>query len=64
MGLLDYISRKPNQPAKSKSKYDEDFWIGTLSNIPSDNKKLQKKPSPLSLKIILDSTVTTANSTQ
>ena len=26
MGLVDYISRNPYQPAKSISKYDEDFF--------------------------------------
>ena len=43
MGLVVYISRKPNQPAKSNANYDEDFWVATLSNIPSDDKKLEKK---------------------
>ena len=49
MDLVNFIYRKPNQPAKRNSNYDEDFWVATLSNIPSDDKKLQKKTklSPL-----------------
>ena len=33
MGLVDYISRNPYQPAKSISKYDEEFLVATLSGI-------------------------------
>ena len=29
MGLVDYISRNPYQPAKSISKYDEEFLVAT-----------------------------------
>ena len=38
MGLVDYISRNPHQPAKSISKYDEEF-----SRIHTDAKILQQK---------------------
>ena len=42
MGLIDYISCNPYQPAKSTSKYDEDFLVATLSSIHSA-KLLQQK---------------------
>ena len=42
MGLVDYISRNPYQPAKSVSKYDEEFLVATLSSIHSDAKLLQQ----------------------
>ena len=43
MGLVDYISRNPYQPAKSVSKYDEEFLVETLSSIHSDAQLLQRK---------------------
>ena len=43
MGLVDYISRNPYQPAKGISKYDEEFLVATLSSIHSDAKLLQQK---------------------
>ena len=43
MGLVDYISRNPYQPAKSVSKYDEEFLVATLSSIHSDAQLLQRK---------------------
>ena len=43
MGLVDYISRNPYQPAKSVSKYDEEFLVATLSTIQSDAQLLQRK---------------------
>ena len=43
MGFVDYISRNPYQPAKSISKYDEEFLVATLSSIHSDAKLLQQK---------------------
>ena len=43
MGLVDYISRNPYQPAKSVSKYDEEFLFATLSSIHSDAQLLQQK---------------------
>ena len=43
MGLVDYISRNPYQPAKSVSKYDEEFLVATLSSIQSDAQLLQRK---------------------
>ena len=43
MGLVDYKSRNPYQPAKSISKYDEEFLVATLSSIHSDAKLLQQK---------------------
>ena len=43
MGLVDYISRNPYQPAKSVSKYDEEFLVATLSSIHSDAQLLQQK---------------------
>ena len=36
MGLFDYISRNPYQPAKSISKYDKEFLVPTLSRIHTD----------------------------
>ena len=41
MGLVDYISRNPCQPAKIISKF-YDYLVATLSNIKSDA-KLQKE---------------------
>ena len=38
MGLVDYISRNPYQPAKSISKYDEEFLVATLSRRQADAK--------------------------
>ena len=43
IGLVDYISRNPYQPAKSISKYNEEFLVATLSSIHSDAKLLQQK---------------------
>ena len=43
MGLVDYISRNPYQPAKSVSKYDEEFLVATLSSIHTDSQLLQQK---------------------
>ena len=43
MGLVDYISRNPYQPAKSVSKYDEEFVVATLSSIHTDAQLLQQK---------------------
>ena len=36
MGLVDYISRKPSQPVKSISTYDEELSVATLSRIHTD----------------------------
>ena len=33
MGLVDYISRQPNQKAKSITQYDEEFMGATISRI-------------------------------
>ena len=33
MGLVDYISRQPNQKAKSITQYDEEFMVATISGI-------------------------------
>ena len=33
MGLVDYISRQPNQKAKSITQYDEEFMVATISRI-------------------------------
>ena len=33
MGLVDYISRQPNQKAKVTSKYDEEFAVATITLI-------------------------------
>ena len=33
MGLVDYISRQPNQKAESITQYDEEFMVATLSRI-------------------------------
>ena len=33
MGLVDYISRQPNQKAKSITQYDEEFMVATISCI-------------------------------
>ena len=43
MGLVDYISRNPYQPAKSVCKNDEEFLVATLSSIHSDAQLLQRK---------------------
>ena len=43
MELVDYISRKPYQPAKRISKYNEEFLVATLSRIHTDAKLLQQK---------------------
>ena len=48
MGLVDYISRNPHQPAKSISKYDE-FLVATLSRIKADAKLLQNTTRLLNL---------------
>ena len=42
MGLVDYIYRNPYQPAKSISKYDEEFLVAKLSRIHTDAKLLQQ----------------------
>ena len=31
MGLVDYISRQPNQEAKVTNKYDEEFAVATIT---------------------------------
>ena len=33
MGLVDYISRQPNQEAKVTNKYDEEFAVATITCI-------------------------------
>ena len=33
MGLVDYISRQPNQKSKSVTQYDEEFMVATISRI-------------------------------
>ena len=33
MGSVDYISRQPNQKAKSITQYDEEFMVATISRI-------------------------------
>ena len=33
MGLVDYISRQPNQKAKSVTQYDKEFMVATISRI-------------------------------
>ena len=33
MGLVDYLSRQPNQKAKSITQYDEEFMVATISHI-------------------------------
>ena len=33
MGLVDYISRQPNQEAKVTNKYDEEFGVATITRI-------------------------------
>ena len=43
MGIVDYFSRNPYQPAKSNSSYGEEFLVATLSKIQSDEKILQKR---------------------
>ena len=43
MGLVDYITRKPYQPAKRISKYDEEFLFATLSRIHTDAKLLHQE---------------------
>ena len=43
MGLVDYISRNPYQPAKSISKNDEEFLVAKLSRIHFDAKLLPQK---------------------
>ena len=43
MELVDHISCKPYQPAKSISKYDEEFLVAKLSSIHNDAKLLQQK---------------------
>ena len=43
IGLVDYISRNPCQPAKRISKYNEEFLVSTLSHIHTDSYLLQQK---------------------
>ena len=33
VGLVDYISRQPNQKEKSITQYDEEFMVATISRI-------------------------------
>ena len=33
MGLVDYISRQPNQQAKVTNNYDEEFVVATITGI-------------------------------
>ena len=33
MGLVDYISRQPNQESKVTYKYDEEFAVATITRI-------------------------------
>ena len=51
MGLVDYISRNPYQPAESISRYDEEFLVATLSRIHTDEILLnqEKHISPVKL---------------
>ena len=66
MGLVDYISRNPYQPAKSVSKYDEEFLVATLSSIHSDAQLLQRKhnlPANSLHKLYIDNDGENKNST-
>ena len=66
LGLVDYISPNPYQPAKSISKKDEEFLVPTLSSIHSDAKLLQQKhniSAPKLYKLYLDNECEIQNST-
>ena len=52
MGLVDYISRNPYQPAKGISKYDEEFLVATLSSIQADAKLLQHEKHISAVKLM------------
>ena len=42
MGLVDYISPNPYQPAKGISRYDEEFLVATLSRKQTDANLFQR----------------------
>ena len=43
MGLVDYMSRNPYQPAKNISNFDEEFLVKTLSRIQAHATLLQQE---------------------
>ena len=51
MGIVDYISCNPYQPAKNISKYDEEFLVATLSRIQADAKLLRQEKNISTVKL-------------
>ena len=51
MGIVDYISRNPYQPARSISKYDKEFSVATLSLIQADAKLLRQEKNISAVKL-------------
>ena len=58
MGLVDNISRQPNQKAKSITQYDEEFMVATISRIRdaittlfSHSKKIHSKSTTIPAKV-------------
>ena len=46
MGLADYVSRNPSEPAKSPNEYDENFIIATIDIIRETLNILRKRGRP------------------
>ena len=46
MGLVDYISRQPNQKAKVTNKYDEEFAVATITRIRDAIAAIYVKTTP------------------
>ena len=53
MRLVNYRSRNPYQPAKSISKFDDQFLVATLSRIQTDAKSFEKKKNIFPLFILI-----------
>ena len=65
MRLVDYISRQPNQKAKSITQYDEEFMVATISRIRdaistlfsnSNQVRFQKKHNNSKYKLLVNKT--------
>ena len=46
MGLADYMSRNPSEPAKPPNEYDENFIIATIDIIRETLNILRKRGRP------------------
>ena len=64
MGLVDYISRLPNQKAKVTNKYDEEFAVATITRIRDAIAAIYVNTTPQTCQSQHFNSVTHTNSTR